>query len=120
MTAPAAPSPPSSARQEAAHAALDLLATMVAIVTPAGECEFANTSFESVLGFVPQVRRPEPHRKEHAAQAVDDFAQRLARRQLAAAHFLRSLLRRAPALACDTKPRDDLIQRQRDRCAVQS
>ena len=51
MIAPTAPSPPSSARQEAAHAALDLLATMVAIVTPAGECEFANTSFENVLGL---------------------------------------------------------------------
>ena len=30
---------------------LDLLATMVAIVTPEGECEFANSSFENVLGL---------------------------------------------------------------------
>jgi len=49
VIAPARPSTPAS--QEAVHAALDLLATMVAIVTPAGECEFANTSFESVLGL---------------------------------------------------------------------
>jgi two-component system nitrogen regulation sensor histidine kinase GlnL len=44
-----APTPPAS--QAAAHAALDLLATMVAIVTPEGECEFANSSFENVLGL---------------------------------------------------------------------
>ena len=49
MIAPAAPATP--AGSEAAHAALDLLATMVAIVTPAGECEFANSSFENVLGL---------------------------------------------------------------------
>ena len=51
MIAPAAPATPPPASQEAAHAALDLLATMVAIVTPAGECEFANSSFENVLGL---------------------------------------------------------------------
>ena len=47
MIAPAAPSTPAGE----AHTALDLLATMVAIVTPAGECEFANSSFETVLGL---------------------------------------------------------------------
>lgn len=52
MIAPAVaatPTPPAS--QAAAHVALDLLATLVAIVTPEGECEFANTSFENVLGL---------------------------------------------------------------------
>jgi two-component system, NtrC family, nitrogen regulation sensor histidine kinase GlnL len=48
-------SPPQSAasptRHAAAQAALDLLATMVAVVTPEGECEFANSSFENVLGL---------------------------------------------------------------------
>ena len=51
MIAPSAPATPPPASHEAAHAALDLLATMVAIVTPAGECEFANSSFENVLGL---------------------------------------------------------------------
>ncbi|MGZ5133332.1 MAG: nitrogen regulation protein NR(II) [Caldimonas sp.] len=35
----------------AGYAALDLLATMVALVTPQGECIFANSSFENVLGL---------------------------------------------------------------------
>jgi len=35
----------------ASHAALDLLATMVAVVTPEGECIFANSSFENALGL---------------------------------------------------------------------
>ena len=52
MTAPAVPALPGpAASQAAAHAALDLLATMVAVVTPEGECEFANSSFENVLGL---------------------------------------------------------------------
>ena len=52
MIAPAAPaSPTSQTGHAAAHAALDLLATMVAVVTPEGECEFANSSFENVLGL---------------------------------------------------------------------
>ncbi|MGZ8260020.1 MAG: nitrogen regulation protein NR(II) [Caldimonas sp.] len=51
MIAPAAPATPTPADRAAAHAALDLLATMVAVVTPEGECEFANTSFETVLGL---------------------------------------------------------------------
>jgi two-component system, NtrC family, nitrogen regulation sensor histidine kinase GlnL len=33
------------------YVALDLLATMVAVVTPEGECIFANSSFENVLGL---------------------------------------------------------------------
>jgi two-component system nitrogen regulation sensor histidine kinase GlnL len=33
------------------YEALDLLATMVAVVRPAGECLFANSTFESVLGL---------------------------------------------------------------------
>jgi len=44
-------SPPAPTSQAAAQAALDLLATMVAVVTPEGECEFANSSFENVLGL---------------------------------------------------------------------
>ncbi|HEX4232861.1 MAG TPA: nitrogen regulation protein NR(II) [Caldimonas sp.] len=51
MAPAAAATPTTPASQAAAHAALDLLATMVAIVTPEGECEFANTSFENVLGL---------------------------------------------------------------------
>jgi two-component system nitrogen regulation sensor histidine kinase GlnL len=47
--APASPTPP--AGHAAGHAALDLLATMVAVVTPEGECEFANSSCENVLGL---------------------------------------------------------------------
>ena len=50
MIAPATPASAAPGRTEAAHGALDLLATMVAIVTPEGECEFANSSFEAVLG----------------------------------------------------------------------
>ena len=52
MIAPGPP-PPAALRadDEAGHAALDLLATMVALVTPEGECIFANSSFENVLGL---------------------------------------------------------------------
>ena len=50
--APASPDPTSSSSDDpAGHAALDLLATMVAVVTPEGECIFANSSFENVLGL---------------------------------------------------------------------
>jgi two-component system nitrogen regulation sensor histidine kinase GlnL len=42
---------PLTAGSAAGHAALDLLATMVAVVTPEGECVFANSSFENVLGL---------------------------------------------------------------------
>jgi two-component system nitrogen regulation sensor histidine kinase GlnL len=46
------PEPPSAPVDQAAgRAALDLLATMVAVVTPEGECAFANSSFENVLGL---------------------------------------------------------------------
>jgi two-component system nitrogen regulation sensor histidine kinase GlnL len=51
VIAPAAPQPLAPHRQAAAHGVLDLLATMVAIVSPEGECEFANSSFETVLGL---------------------------------------------------------------------
>jgi two-component system nitrogen regulation sensor histidine kinase GlnL len=53
VIAPASPqeSPSSPTRHAEAQAALDLLATMVAVVTPEGECEFANSSFENVLGL---------------------------------------------------------------------
>jgi two-component system, NtrC family, nitrogen regulation sensor histidine kinase GlnL len=43
--------PPALTSEAAAQAALDLLATMVAVVTPEGECEFVNSSFETVLGL---------------------------------------------------------------------
>jgi two-component system, NtrC family, nitrogen regulation sensor histidine kinase GlnL len=46
---PAARAP--RADETASYAALDLLATMVAVVTPEGECIFANTSFENALGL---------------------------------------------------------------------
>ena len=46
---PAAPAP--RADDAAGYAALDLLATMVAVVTPEGECTFANSSFENALGL---------------------------------------------------------------------
>ena len=51
MIAPATPEPLSLGDDAAGQAALDLLATMVAIVTPEGECVFANSSFETVLGL---------------------------------------------------------------------
>jgi two-component system nitrogen regulation sensor histidine kinase GlnL len=52
VIAPAGPGAnPSPTAPAAAQAALDLLATMVAVVTPEGECEFANSSFENVLGL---------------------------------------------------------------------
>jgi len=52
VTVPAAPAMPApAAGPPPAHAGLDLLATMVALVTPEGECEFANSSFENVLGL---------------------------------------------------------------------
>jgi two-component system nitrogen regulation sensor histidine kinase GlnL len=50
----APPSPataPRTADDAAGHAALDLLATMVAVVTPEGECIFANSSFENALAL---------------------------------------------------------------------
>ena len=50
--APASADPTSSSSDDPpGHAALDLLATMVAVVTPEGECIFANSSFENVLGL---------------------------------------------------------------------
>ncbi len=42
---------PLSVDAPGALAALDLLATMVAVVTPAGECIFANSAFEDLLGM---------------------------------------------------------------------
>jgi two-component system nitrogen regulation sensor histidine kinase GlnL len=49
------PTGPPAARapgaDDAGYAALDLLATMVAVVTPEGECTFANSSFENALGL---------------------------------------------------------------------
>jgi two-component system nitrogen regulation sensor histidine kinase GlnL len=52
VIAPGAAEPGARRAEEAAgQAALDLLATMVAIVTPEGECIFCNSSFENVLGF---------------------------------------------------------------------
>jgi two-component system nitrogen regulation sensor histidine kinase GlnL len=52
VIAPGAAEPGALRAEEAAgQAALDLLATMVAIVTPEGECIFCNSSFENVLGF---------------------------------------------------------------------
>ena len=53
MTAPRridGPAPPFAA-DDARFAALDLLSAMVAIVTPEGECIFANTAFENALGL---------------------------------------------------------------------
>jgi two-component system nitrogen regulation sensor histidine kinase GlnL len=52
VIAPGAPGPGAfRADQVIGAAGLDLLATMVAIVTPEGECIFANSSFENVLGL---------------------------------------------------------------------
>ena len=50
MIAPGLPGP-AAPRADDGLAALDLLATMVAIVSPEGECIFANSSFENVLGL---------------------------------------------------------------------
>ncbi len=48
-----APLPPETWRSGgvSAYAALDLLATMVAIVSPQGQCIFVNAAFENVLGL---------------------------------------------------------------------
>jgi two-component system, NtrC family, nitrogen regulation sensor histidine kinase GlnL len=52
VIAPSAPETDAFPGDEAAgHAAFDLLATMVAIVTPEGESIFVNSSFENVLGL---------------------------------------------------------------------
>jgi two-component system nitrogen regulation sensor histidine kinase GlnL len=52
VTGPASGEPASPLGDDAArYAALDLLATLVAVVTPAGECVAANSSFENVLGL---------------------------------------------------------------------
>ncbi len=52
MTAAGPPAAPAHRADDAAgYAALDLLATMVAVVTPEGECIFANSSFEDALGL---------------------------------------------------------------------
>lgn len=50
-TPPVAAPPASPADLGATYAAFDQLATMVAVVSPDGECLFANSSFESVLGL---------------------------------------------------------------------
>jgi two-component system nitrogen regulation sensor histidine kinase GlnL len=83
VIAPAAPAPP-PAGQAAGRAALDLLATMVAIVTPEGECEFANSSFENVLGlsrrsmsktpFFDWFVEPQPLRETVAAVSNNTFS----------------------------------------------
>lgn len=51
MIAPAAVPGALRADDLAGHGALDLLATMVAIVTPEGDCIFCNSAFEAVLGL---------------------------------------------------------------------
>jgi two-component system nitrogen regulation sensor histidine kinase GlnL len=52
VSAASAPEPGAARADEAAgHAAFDLLATMVAVVTPEGDCIFVNSSFENVLGL---------------------------------------------------------------------
>jgi two-component system nitrogen regulation sensor histidine kinase GlnL len=52
VTAPGAPGPARPVGEDGVdRAALDLLATMVAVVTPEGECIFANSSFENVMGL---------------------------------------------------------------------
>ena len=52
MTAPAASEPgPPGGPDTTRYAALDLLATLVAVVTPEGDCIVANSSFENVLGL---------------------------------------------------------------------
>ena len=51
MTLAGPPAARASGADDAGYAALDLLATMVAVVTPEGECIFANSSFENALGL---------------------------------------------------------------------
>jgi two-component system nitrogen regulation sensor histidine kinase GlnL len=52
VTVPGAGEPGDPAGEDPArYAALDLLATLVAVVTPEGECVVANSSFENVLGL---------------------------------------------------------------------
>ena len=51
MTPTGPPAARAPGADDAGYAALDLLATMVAVVTPEGECVFANSSFENALGL---------------------------------------------------------------------
>ena len=51
MTPTGPPAARAPGADDAGYAALDLLATMVAVVTPEGECTFANSSFENALGL---------------------------------------------------------------------
>jgi len=71
-------------RTTAAYDAFDLLATMVAVVRPAGECLFANTTFENVLGLSRRtilksrlgdwIVEPQKLQEALAAVARNDFA----------------------------------------------
>ncbi|WP_395693661.1 nitrogen regulation protein NR(II) [Piscinibacter sp.] len=51
MRKSASPPAPDAAAADAAYAAFDHLATLVAVVSPEGRCIFANASFEDVLGL---------------------------------------------------------------------
>lgn len=68
----------------ASYEAFDLLATMVAVVRPDGQCLFANTTFESLLGLsrraivrgslLDWIAEPAPLRDALAAVARNDYA----------------------------------------------
>ncbi len=71
-------------RSQAAYEAFDLLATMVAVVRPGGECLFANTTFENILGLSRRtilksrlgdwIVEPQKLHETLAAVARNDFA----------------------------------------------
>ena len=62
-----------------------------------------------VLAFLTQIGWPEPHRKQHAFERIDDLRERFAPRQFAPARFKRTLLHFAPLLADCLKRLDNLI-----------
>ncbi len=57
-----------------------------------------------------QVGRSEAHRKECAAQPLDDVAQRVTGREFAGSRFERAMLRQTPAFASGAQIADDVIE----------
>jgi hypothetical protein len=62
-----------------------------------------------------QVGRAEAHRKECAAQPLDDVAQSVAGWKLAGARFEGAVLREAPALTCSAQIADDVVKTRESR-----
>jgi len=57
-----------------------------------------------------QIGRAKAHRKECAAQPLDDVAQSVTGRKLAGARFEGAVLRQAPALTSSAQIADDVVK----------